>query len=294
VINRSRIFNTYRSCHECIQHNPTNAVKWYCKIIGLTLSTIPKPSSAANLLTNGDFEIEPNWGGGVSYDGGYTTLIGSQLLGWTIELNHAVTIHISPGSYLVISNAYSANTDGQGYNGHNANFYQDFGSTPGAYYALAFDWQSWVSDTTPTTSQLKISVVDTVTSDVLFNGLYTYDGSGAHPVHHIATNFFGSGATLRLRIEESPESGYNDNTFVVDNFSVTEGWPLLRVTQSSPSQATLSWPTNTAGFVLETTPVLPASTWITVTNVPVIGSNSLFNFAVATTNAQQFFRLQHQ
>jgi photosystem II stability/assembly factor-like uncharacterized protein len=79
--------------------------------------------------------------------------------------------------------------------------------------------------------------------------------------------------------------------FTVSFASTPIGWPLLSVTQSSPLQATLSWPTNTAGFVLETTLVLPASTWMTVTNLPVIGSNSLFNIVIATTNAQQFFRL---
>ena len=69
--------------------------------------------------------------------------------------------------------------------------------------------------------------------------------------------------------------------------------PILRVTQSSPSQATLSWPTNTAGFVLETALALPASSWLTVTNPAAVASNNLFNLTVATTNAQQFFRLQH-
>lgn len=79
--------------------------------------------------------------------------------------------------------------------------------------------------------------------------------------------------------------------FTVSFASTPIGWPLLSVTQSLPLQATLSWPMNTAGFVLETTLALPASTWMTVTNVPVIGNNSLFNVVVATTNAQQFFRL---
>ncbi len=79
--------------------------------------------------------------------------------------------------------------------------------------------------------------------------------------------------------------------FTVSFASTPIGWPLLGVTQSSPMQATLSWPTNTAGFVLETTLALPASTWMTVTNLPVIGSNNLFNIVFATTNAQQFFRL---
>ena len=89
----------------------------------------------------------------------------------------------------------------------------------------------------------------------------------------------------QLGIETMP------SLFTVSFASTPIGWPLLSVTQSSPLQATLSWPTNAAGFVLETTLGLPASTWMTVTNVPVIGNNSLFNIVIATTNAQQFFRL---
>jgi hypothetical protein len=128
--------------------------------------------STSNLLVNGDFESEPNWGGGVSHDGGYTALTGSQVPGWTIEPGHAVTIHIAPDSYLVISNSFSANTDGEGGDGHNANLYQDFSSAADVSYALNFDWQSWGHIDPPTTNALKISVTDTVTSNALFVGFY--------------------------------------------------------------------------------------------------------------------------
>ena len=174
-----------------------------------------------NLLVNGGFESEPNWGGGVYYDGSATALVGSELPGWTIEPNHAVTIHKSGGAYLTISGGYSVNTDGEGYMGNNANFYQDFASMANSRYMLSFNWQSWGQYGTPTTSKQEVSVVDTLTGAVLFNGLYTYDGNGPHPVHAVTANFQGTGNPLRLRIQESPQSGYNDNTFMVDDFSVT-------------------------------------------------------------------------
>jgi hypothetical protein len=184
----------------------------------LTLVTSPSP----NLLVNGGFESEPNWGNGIGvYDPGETELIGSQIPGWTIVTNHAVTVQIASGPYLTISGNYSVNTDGEGYDGNNSNFYQDFATQNGLSYALEFNWQSWGAYTTPTTSKLEISVVDTVTTAVLFDGLYSYDGTGPHPVHDVLANFAGTGNPLRLRIQESPQSGYNDNTFVVDNFSVT-------------------------------------------------------------------------
>ncbi len=252
--------------------------------------TLPHAHAATNLLANGDFESEPNWGGGVSHNGGYTALTGSQIPGWTIEPSHAVSVHISPGPYLVISNSFSVNTDGEGYNGHNANFYQDFGSTKDVSYALTFDWQSWGFIEVPTSNALKISVTDTVTSNALFVAFYYYDGNTPHSVHHVTTNFFGTGNVLRLRIEESPESGYNDNTFVVDNFSVVAELPQLRITVPAPFQVALSWPTNAADFTLETTFSLPASAWNIVTNVAVVFSN-LFSVTVSATNGQQFFRL---
>jgi hypothetical protein len=184
------------------------------------LSLVISPSP--NLLVNGGFENEPNWGNGIGvYDPGETELIGSQIPGWTIVTNHAVTVQIASGPYLTISGNYSVNTDGEGYDGNNSNFYQDFATQNGLSYALEFNWQSWGAYTTPTTSKLEISVVDTVTTAVLFDGLYSYDGSGPHPVHDVLANFTGTGNPLRLRIQETPQSGYNDNTFVVDNFSVT-------------------------------------------------------------------------
>jgi hypothetical protein len=183
---------------------------------------LPLACAAQNLLINGDFENQPNWGNGLGViDPGETELIGSQIPGWTIETDHAVTVHIAPGPYLTISGNYSVNPDGEGYLGHNANFYQDFASQLGAAYALEFNWQSWGEFGTPTTSQLEISLVDPETSTVLFDGLYSYDGDGAHPVHDVVSDFLGTGNFLRLRIQETPESGYNDNTFVVDNFTVT-------------------------------------------------------------------------
>jgi len=176
---------------------------------------------SGQLLVNGGFENEPNWAGGVSFDGGETALVGNELPGWTVEPGHAVTIH-TRNMYLVISGQYGANADGEGYNNHNANFYQDFNSGLIYTYTLSFNWQSWgLTGVTPQRqlTQLKVSVADTVTGGVLFTGLYSYDTSFG-PVHLVTTNFFGTGNPLRLRIEESPETGVNDNMFVMDNFSV--------------------------------------------------------------------------
>jgi hypothetical protein len=178
---------------------------------------------SGQVLVNGGFENEPNWGGGVSYDGGETALVTNQLPGWTVQPGHAVTIH-TRNMYLVISGQYGANTDGEGYNGHNANFYQDFSSGLIYTYTLSFNWQSWgLTGVTPQMqlTKLKVSVADTVTGGVLFTGLYSYDTSFG-PVHLVTTNFFGTGNPLRLRIEETPETGVNDNMrSCINNFRIS-------------------------------------------------------------------------
>ena len=123
--------------------------------------------------------------------------------------------------YPVINGHYSLNTDGGGQYGHNANLYQDFSSAAGVSYTLCFDWEGWSFWSTPTTNALKVSLTDPLTSTSLFTGLYYYDQATRLQSHRVSAQFKGTGTILRLRIEEAPESGYNDNTFIADNFSVS-------------------------------------------------------------------------
>ncbi len=174
-------------------------------------------AASANVLINGGFENMPNWGAsnGTACGGANTTcsaLAGSQLPGWTIEPGHVVTVH-PVGPYPTISGTYSLNTDGEGFGGVNADFYQDFASVPGRPYAFQFDWYGWTS----TTAGLDVWVIDTGTNAVLYHGNFAWS-TGAH---HVAASFAGTGNMLRLRVRQSPESGTNDNGFVVDNFDVT-------------------------------------------------------------------------
>lgn len=181
-----------------------------------TVLFIGPPLARGSLIANGGFESQPNFGSGVSGDPGYSALTGSQVPGWTIEAGHAATVH-NTVLYPTISGNYSINTDGEGYNGHNANLYQDFATVGGASYQLTFDWMTWVEGTSPS---LSVTVTDTVSSSVLYNGLFAPGASLV--VHHEATSFVGTGNPLRLRIQESPESGFNDNRGIVDNFSVVQ------------------------------------------------------------------------
>jgi hypothetical protein len=170
--------------------------------------------ASANILVNGDFESQPNWSAANTGDPGFSLMTGTQMPGWVIEPGHAVTVH-NTFQYPVISGSYSVNTDGEGYNGGNANFYQDFAAGLGDAGLLQFDWQGW-QNWAPS-SLLNISIVDTVTNSLLVSGSYSYNAA----LHHEMLNFVGTGNTLRLRVQEIPQSGSNDNQFMVDNFSVT-------------------------------------------------------------------------
>src|SRR3569833_183686 len=96
----------------------------------LFAASIGSPIASANLLVNGGFDSEPNYGSGVVNGVGFSALTGSQIPGWTIEAGHAVTIH-DTSTYPFITGPFSVNTDGEGFNGHNANLYQDIASVAG-------------------------------------------------------------------------------------------------------------------------------------------------------------------
>ena len=173
----------------------------------------PSLTHGAELLTNGGFEDEPNFGMGVSGDPGYSALTGNQIPGWTIVADHAATVH-NTVLYPTISGGYSINTDGEGFMGHNADLYQDFASVGAASYAFSFDWQGWMNNAP--NSQLAVSIIDLTTNGVLYSNLFSFSST----LHNESAMFLGTGNTLRLEINEMPESGVNDNQFIVDNFSV--------------------------------------------------------------------------
>jgi hypothetical protein len=202
-------------------------------LLGAVTLVTALPAFGQNLIVNGDFENEPNWGSAaIYYDGSATALTGSQIPGWTIAPGHAATVHISPGAYPVIDGTYSVNTDGEGYNGHNTDMYQDFATQSGVSYNLSFAWEGWMSwwgeyaygiDTSQTA--LEVSVEDLTTTTFVynqfFNGVFNGTVSTGTGVNLVSSSFLGNGDTYRLEIQESPESGINDNKFIVDDFSVT-------------------------------------------------------------------------
>lgn len=181
------------------------------RILPVVLSAICGVATVrANLLVNGDFEAQPNWG--INGDGGYTMLTGNQLPGWTIESGHAVTIH-NPAFYPWISGTYSVNTDGEGFNGQNADLWQTFNTVAGQQYLLEYDWKGWMQNI----GTLDVRLTD-VGNNTVVEDQHDWDSGG---VHHMALDFIGDGGIMTLRVFGNPETGINDNQMIVDNFSVT-------------------------------------------------------------------------
>ena len=65
--------------------------------------------------------------------------------------------------------------------------------------------------------------------------------------------------------------------------------PTVRIVRTSPTTL-ITWPTNAAGFVLETSPALPATNWVAETSVRgIVGGE--FNITNTPVNTR-FYRLR--
>ncbi len=181
-------------------------------LIAMMLVCCLESVASAGVIINGDFEMQPNFGSGTVINGaGYSGMTGLQIPGWTIKSGHAATVH-DTSTYPFISGSYSINLDGEGFNGSNADMYQDFTSVASTAYAVAYDYQGWILS--PTT--FTVSITDLTTSAVLFSQTSIWTSS----LTNVSGTFQGTGNSLRLNVSQQ-NTGFNDNAFIVDNFSVT-------------------------------------------------------------------------
>jgi len=178
-------------------------------VFASTLGFVPA-ANAAVLVVNGDFESEPNFGAGFANDSGFSAFTGSQVPGWTITPGHAVTIHNNT-IYPNIAGTYSVNADGEGFNGTNADFYQDVPSVIGGAYTISYQHVGWMNSAATVT----VSLTDLVTNAPLYINTF---GFTANTVSE-SVPFVGTGNSLRLHVVENG-SGTNDNSLILDNFSI--------------------------------------------------------------------------
>lgn len=96
---------------------------------------------------------------------------------------------------------------------------------------------------------------------------------------------------INFRLYWGVSSGVSD---AYDNFEIsrmTIAGPQLNI-QPAGSAVVLSWPTNAAGYVLESTPTLgPGANWQTNSSVPFV-TNGMYVVTNANLGSQQFYRLK--
>lgn len=91
-----------------------------------------------------------------------------------------------------------------------------------------------------------------------------------------------------------PEGVIRDTAGLITRFEIVPAPPRPTLAIERSGQATLlRWPTNAAGFVLESTPALQAPTqWAVVTNAPVVaGTNHIVTHGLSSPH--QFYRLRY-
>ena len=125
------------------------------------------------------------------------------------------------------------------------------------------------------------------TNDSLFVGASPFD---VHPIWNLVNGTPGDAYSLTLKLRDL-NGIYPDSSPFVLSFTPTEVRHQITITQSGPFQATLGWPTNAAGWLLQSAASIASVSWDTITNAPAIAGTNFF-LGVTTTDTQRFFRLK--
>lgn len=126
-------------------------------------------------------------------------------------------------------------------------------------------------------------------SVLLFSGMVL--GTGAASQISFATNLaFHVGDRIDFRVDYGNGDWASDTTQVSIVITAMSD-PAVSISLLTPFSAQLTWPTNTASYLLESAAQLPATLWLPVTNQPSVQGDH-FALTVGTTNQGQFFRLR--
>lgn len=110
-----------------------------------------------------------------------------------------------------------------------------------------------------------------------------------HPIWNIVGGAAGKNYSLTMKLQDR-NGVYPDSEPFVLSFTPAFSEFQLNLTPVSAQQALITWPTNALGWQLEQTSSLSGPDWTVLTNLPVVAGKN-FSLTVATTEAQQFFRL---
>lgn len=112
----------------------------------------------------------------------------------------------------------------------------------------------------------------------------------SHPIWNIISGTPGNSLSLTLKLRDL-NGVYPDSESFVLSFTPVETRPRINFQKTSVQSATLSWPTNAAGWELQSANSVGTANWDTITNtIGISGTN--FSVSITTTNAQQFYRLR--
>lgn len=245
----------------------------HCILVALL--TCGVGATAQNILTNGSFE---DYGGT-----GFNSNIGAGIYGWTIGAGGGIDIVLSTGT----EPSYWQAADGD--------------------VSLSLNWAApeSISQTVTTSADkayhLSFAMAAEIyggpasrTMEVLWNGMvvdtpsFQYTGQGPTNMGWVefTCDVLATGNDTLMFHSTTPGS-YGPT---LDHVMLVPGGYRLEIHRLEELQTLVTWSTNASGYVLESTPSLPAVTWSVVTNAVEIVGNK-FAVTVDTTDAQQFFRL---
>ena len=113
-----------------------------------------------------------------------------------------------------------------------------------------------------------------------------------HPIWNLLGGSPGTAYSLTLRLHDL-NGVYPDSAPVTLRFTQAITPVALALGQTASNKVTLSWPTNAAGWALESTAAVIPAAWHPVTNdVGIVGAN--FSLTLNMAGAQQCFRLRKE
>ncbi len=111
-----------------------------------------------------------------------------------------------------------------------------------------------------------------------------------HPLWNLITGTPGNTYSVTLKLHDV-NGVYSDSEPFELSFTPVDFHPVLNLTQLSVQRVTLAWTTDANGWILESCTAPAGSNWNTIANLPSLNGTN-FTLDLASTNAQQFFRLR--
>jgi hypothetical protein len=127
--------------------------------------------------------------------------------------------------------------------------------------------------------------------DAMLTAFYP-NSSNAIPYQKFSTDYLAATASPILSFHgiNATNGISTDSAILLDNVSMTQTYPPLNVSLSSPNLLVFRWPFTNSPYRLEANASLAATNWMTLTNVPVnVGTSS--QILLPAQASRQFFRL---